>query len=511
MDAGVEETALYLVRFGVEITTKAKRTRARFQRRLARNLRAGLDAAGVGHRLEEKWSRILLHADDPAGAADVLRTTFGVHSFFRVDARIPAELDAVVERGEVLFRDRVRGRPFKVEARRSGQADFSAQEVRELLGAALNRYAPVNLSHPEVTVRVEARDGEAFLFSEGEEGPGGLPVGVEGRAVCLVSGGFDSAAAAWMALKRGVALDFVFCNLGGGAYERSVLQVAKVVADHWSHGAPPTMHVLDFDEPVEAMKGAVKPSYWQLVLKRLMYRAGERVAEEVGADALVTGEAIGQVSSQTLPNLRAIEEAVRYPVIRPLVTMDKPEIIALAHRVGTASLSAPIREYCDLLPGKPVTAARPEAARREEAKVDLSGVDTAVEGRKVFSMADLDPRELVSEYLFRRDVPEEAVVVDCRSHHHFRQWHWPGAVHHEASDLVRGFRRLDKDRTYLLYCSYGLVSADLAEQMQQHGYDAYAFRGGVNVLRAQARQREREDRRTRAGSVEAAGSTEGVT
>ena len=508
MDAQADGNALYLVRFGVEITTKARRTRSRFQRRLARNLQAGLDAAGVGHRLEEKWSRLLLHADDPAAAADVLRTTFGVHSFFPVEARIPAELEAVVERGEELFRDRVRGRPFKVEARRNGEADFQPQEVRERLGAALNRHAPVDLSHPEVTVRVEARDGEAFLYAAGENGPGGLPVGVEGRAICLVSGGFDSAAAAWLALKRGVALDFVFCNLGGGAYERSVLQVAKVVADQWSHGARPSMHVVDFDAPVEDLKSVVKPSYWQLLLKRLMYRVGERVAREVRADALVTGEAIGQVSSQTLPNLRAIEDAVSHPVIRPLVTMDKPEIIQLAGQVGTASLSAPIQEYCDLLPGKPVTAARVEAARQEERKLDLQLLGDAMASRKVLSLADLDPEELISDYLFLRQVPDDAVVVDCRSGEEYRQWHWPGAVHHDAADLSRGYRQFDKATMYLLYCSYGLVSADLAEQMQREGFEAYAFKGGVNALRAQARQKERSGTapRDQRGAIGATGA-----
>src|SRR5438445_705003 len=151
------------------------------------------------------------------------------------------------------------------------------------LGAALDRYGDVNLDHPDVTVFVEARDGEALFFSDHVAGAGGLPLGAEGRAVCLFSGGFDSPVAAWLLLKRGVALDYVFCNLGGEAYERSVVSVAKILADRWSHGYRPVLHAIDFTRPLEELRRAVEPRYRQVVLKRLMYRAAEAVARELRA------------------------------------------------------------------------------------------------------------------------------------------------------------------------------------------------------------------------------------
>src|SRR5690606_33566595 len=138
------------------------------------------------------------------------------------------------------------GRTFAVRARRSGTHPFGSADVMRALGAALNPGATVDLTNPEVEVAVEIRDQEVYFFSGRVAGIGGLPLGLERRALCLLCGGFDSAVAAWMMLKRGVQVDYVLFNLAGGAYERSVLQVAKVLADRWSYGTEPRLHVVDF-------------------------------------------------------------------------------------------------------------------------------------------------------------------------------------------------------------------------------------------------------------------------
>jgi thiamine biosynthesis protein ThiI len=258
-------------------------------------------------------------------------------------------------------------------------------------------------------------------------------------------------------LKRGIALDYVFCNLSGEAYERAVVSVAKILADEWSFGYSPKFHVVDFVESVEELKRAVEPKYWQVVLKRLMYRVGEAIAQRGGREAVVTGEAVGQVSSQTLGNLRAIDEVATLPVFRPLLGYDKVEIIRLAERIGTAVLSAHIREYCAIVPDKPVTHAKPHAARDGESRMDLSVLDRAVTGHRVLD--------------------------------HYRAWHYPGAERRDLSDLAAHFRKLDKARTYVLYCTFGVQSAYVAEAMQREGYEAYSFKGGLRQLVQYARDR----------------------
>jgi thiamine biosynthesis protein ThiI len=476
---------LSLVRIAPEIATKARGTRRRFQRRLARNIRDALGSAGIDARIEDRWSRIFVEAADPSTSGRIA-AVFGVASVSDVEARLPAALEAIVGAGEALYADRVRDRRFAVATRRAGRFPFSGQDVRVQLGAALNRYGTVDLDHPDVTVTVELREGEAFLYSGRWPGVGGLPLGVEGKAVALLSGGFDSPVAAWLMLKRGIALEYVFCNLGGAAYERSVLAVAKVLADQWSFGDRPVIHVLDFDAPLAELRRTVAQRYWQVVLKRLMYRAAEAVARAVRGEAVVTGESVGQVSSQTLGNLAAIDEATTLPVFRPLLGFDKNEIIARAERIGSAALSAQIREYCDITRYRPVTHASPQAARGEEAKMDLAVVDRAVAERKVVDLRALAAADLVAPYLFADDLPESTMVLDCREPHHYSAWHYPGAQRWDLADLAARFKDLDKTRRYVLYCSFGVQSAYIAEAMQRAGYEAYSFRGGVRELKRYA-------------------------
>lgn len=470
---------LLLVRLSSELTLKARRTRAQFMRQLLRNLKDALASTGAQSRVSEQWGRVYVRTDSPA-AIPVVARVFGISSYSVIDRQIEATVDNIVQHGVELYRDRVAGKRFAVRAHRVGTHDFRSKDIELHLGGNLRPFAQrVDLSHPEVTIQVEVRNNDAYLFSDRVEANGGLPVRVEGRAVSLISGGYDSAVSSWLMLKRGIELDYVFCNLGGDAYERAVVQVAKLLADEWSWGTQPRLHVVDFDLPLRALRATVRESYWQIVLKRLMYRAAAQVGHELKAHAIITGEAVGQVSSQTLPNLRAIEPASSLPVFRPLLGFDKEEIIARARLIGTAALSEQVKEYCAIAPGKPVTAASVERVNAEEQRIDPGVLDQAIAQRKIIDLRKLTMTDLTAGYLFTTEIPPDAVVIDCRPEAHYNAWHLEGAEHREEWELLRYFKRLDKNRKYVLYCAHGIQTAYLAEKMQNAGFEAYSFKGGL--------------------------------
>jgi tRNA uracil 4-sulfurtransferase len=474
---------LALLRLSAELSTKASGTRRRFMRRLLDNIRDALRTTGARSRVESQWARILVATSATPEQLDVLERVPGISSFSIVVARCPATLDDIVRTGVEQYGDLVKGKRFAVRARRSGRHPFSSSDVMRELGAALNVDSRVDLTHPDVEVEVDVREEEVHFFSGRRKGAGGLPLGVEGRAVCLLSGGFDSGVAAWMMLKRGVELDYVFCNLAGEAYERSVVQVGKILADGWSFGTRPRLHVIDFGPVVDDLRKRTRPRFWQLVLKRLMYSAAEAVAEEARAAVIVTGESIGQVSSQTLINLAAIERACTLPVFRPLIGFDKLDIIDLSRQIGTFDTSSKVKEYCAIAPGSPATGATADEIAEEESKLDRDVLAAALKTRKKLDLRAIRSADLILDYLFTDRVPEDAVVVDLRQEEEREAWHLPGSLHHQSWELTSNPRVLDRDRKYVVFCDQGLQAAQVAEAMQREGFEAYALRGGTRALR----------------------------
>ncbi len=476
---------LALLRFGGEVTLKSPATRRRFTKRLLKNLRDALKSSGSTGHVERDHDRVYVSASD-ASALTPLANCFGVQSLSPVTQRGWQSLDDIVEHAVELFADAVRNRTFGVRVRRVGSRDaipFRSQDVARAVGTALNRDAAgVDLGSPDVEVQLEIMPGQVYFFSQRVPGPGGLPLGVEGRAIALVSGGFDSAVAAWTMQKRGVVLDHVFCNMGGRDHQLGVLRVMKQIADHWSYGHRPHLHSIDFDAVTRDLREKGETRYWQVVLKRLMLRAGTMIAEEREAPAIITGDAVGQVSSQTLQNMAVISEATRTPVLRPLVGFNKDEIIAIARRIGTEDLSKDVAEYCAMVPSRPATSASLEVILKEERKLDPSLLERAVAERSVIDLRAIDLSSAESGSLETRDLSNDAVLIDLRSAAAYRGWHYDGALHLEFNEALRAFPHFDKANDYVLVCEFGLKSAHLAELMQRDGFRASHFGRGLKDL-----------------------------
>ncbi|MFK7827804.1 MAG: tRNA uracil 4-sulfurtransferase ThiI [Oligoflexales bacterium] len=471
-----------LIRFSGEITIKSTQVRKQFQSRLVKNIKDGFKRSGIEIKVGQEWGRIFVDFEKSEGLT-VLDRIYGIQSYSIVEHECRAEIKEIVDKGLEYYGDMVVGKSFCVKARRNGTHEFSSMDIQKSLGAALNtKGLKVKLHNPEVCIFVEIKDERCLFFTDIIKGAAGLPLGTAGRAVCLLSGGFDSPVAAWMLQKRGVTCEFLLCNLAGEAYERSVLKTAKLMADRWNFGFYPKFHVVDFTEIVKQIKERVAARFSQVILKRMFYKTAEMLTESTGAEAIITGEAIGQVSSQTLTNLKTIEEAIHTPVMRPLVGFDKGDIIELSRLVGTHDISASIQEFCQLVPAKPATACKVEVARSEEAKLDLSALDSAFASRKIIDLIALSKNDMSTPYIFKSEVPIDAVVVDCRTKSEFDLWHYKNAIHKEYYDLLSNYKSLVKSKEYVLYCAVGMQSALVAEKMQADGFLAYSFQGGARSL-----------------------------
>ncbi len=498
---------LLILRLAGDFYTKARNTRLRFQRRLSQNIKDALKSHGIPNRLETTWSRYYVEIPEsvnPDAALEILPRVFGIQSVSLVERRPWETMDDIVRHGVEAFGDSIggiQGRTFAVRASRRGGRErlpFDSMDVERALGFALLQRSPtakVNLREPEVTAHVELEPGLIHLFHDKHRGHGGLPVGVEGRALSLVSGGFDSAVASWLMLKRGVQLDYLFCNLGGASHRLGVLKVMKVVTDRWSYGYRPRLYEIDFRPLLKDLQEKNHPRNWQIVLKRLMLHAGERLARRNRSLALITGDAMGQVSSQTLQNLAVISQAVMpsMPVLRPLVGFNKEEILAIARRIGVFDLAAAVGEYCDLLPKKPATRAPLSEVLRGEAAMDPKQLFAQVKARTAYDVRGLSESDLGPTGLETDRVPEDATVLDLRPKSSWQTWHYPGALQMDFQQALQAFPSFDRDRGYVLVCEVGLKSAHLAERMQEAGFQAWNFRGGLKEMMVLARTGKRAE------------------
>ncbi len=471
----------YLLR-PAELVLKSAPVRRRMMRRLADNLEAGLRRRGIPYTLTRAWDRFVLEA--PPEAEAVLRHLFGLRSFSPVE-RIPSvEMEAIIEAGVRKFSPLVKGKTFAVRARRSAAVALSARAMERELGARLVAAGGrVDLSRPEITCYVDVREGETYLYHARMAAPGGLPLGVDVPALVLISGGFDSAVAAWMMMRRGVPVRFLFFELGGCAHRAGAMGVALRLFEAWMFGDEEAwLDILPGQEIVSRIQERIPERYWNVMLKRAFYQIASRVAREEHLHGIVTGEAVGQVSSQTLSNLDALSVEFPYPVWRPLLALEKEEIVQRAREIGTAAISERVAEYCAITPRKPSTRVPPERVLDMEAALGgAAWYDAMASRRERVWLRDLDWMVVHQLEVSTDTLLPDAVWIDLRSEGPPLSG---GATVLRMSPgaLRERMETLDASREYLLFCERGMLSADLAHLMRERGFRAYAYRGGTARL-----------------------------
>jgi len=383
-----------LCRYG-EIFLKSG-NRRRFERTLRANVAAALAGLnGVG--IDMPHGRIVVHADSALAdeACARIERVFGLVSL-SVATRVPADIEAIgaaaVRAARAALDSPAPPASFKIESRRSDKRfPMRSPEISATIGSRVvaETGLAVDVHRPALTIGVEVATDTVFVYAGVRAAPGGLPVGTAGTGLLLLSGGIDSPVAGWLAAKRGLALDAVYFHSPPFIGERSrdkVLALGKILA-RWQ--ALRSITVVPFTDAQKQLREAGPAELAVVLYRRMMMRVADALADQSHADALVTGENLGQVASQTIQNLSAIEGAARRLVLRPLATYDKVETTALARRIGTYETSIlPFEDCCSLfVPAHPATSARPADAEKAEATLDVAGlVATAVAASERISL-----------------------------------------------------------------------------------------------------------------------------
>jgi len=366
-----------------EIVLKG-RNRQQFERILHGNIRAALRETGVPVDMRQREGVVLLRVADgesrgPAGwwaaagqIADRVRDVPGIVTVAQ-PLRVAKTPEAVAAAAVAL----TAGKPgsFAVRARRRDKRfPLTSAQLAVLVGREVQEAhgLPVNLSRPDLTVFIEVDSDEVFVFTEGLPGQGGLPVGMSGRGVALMSGGIDSPVAAYRMMRRGLRCFFLHFSGMPLTGPESIYKAYALVRglDRFQGGS--RLFVVPFGKAQQALASSGADRLQIVAQRRLMLKTGEALARRLGGTALITGDSLGQVSSQTLANLTALDDAVRLPILRPLIGWDKSEIMAEARRIRTLAISElPDQDCCTMLtPRRVETRARIDDLRRIEGRLD---------------------------------------------------------------------------------------------------------------------------------------------
>ncbi|AMD01031.1 tRNA uracil 4-sulfurtransferase ThiI [Halomonas chromatireducens] len=490
----------YLLKLFPEITIKSRSVRRQMTRCLVSNVRNVLRPLGNDIRVEGSWDALHVRLPELATVEwgrqveDALTCIPGIHEVQRVDELPLLSFDATAQHLLAAWQASLVDRSFRVTVKRRGRHDFTSEEMERHLGQALLDAVPsarVNLGRPDVEVRVDVIDNRLRIVRHRRPGLGGYPLGVQGQAMTLISGGYDSPVAAWKMIRRGVKTHFLFFDLGGAGHEQAVREVCHHLWQAYGRSHRVHFFSVPFEGVVAELQRSIPDGLIGVVLKRMMMRASSRIAARARIPMLVTGDAIAQVSSQSLTNLALIDEASDLPILRPLVAEDKQDIIDTARRIGTARFAEVMPEVCGAISQRPNTQAQRPRVVAAEQHFDFSVLDAAIDHVTltrserlleqvapkaeaplfvVQSAQALAQEKNVSVIDIRPDIERETTPLTLPS---------VECLQIPFYDLQAQAETLPADRRYLLYCDQGLMSRMQALHLLDRGLTHFGIYRGA--------------------------------
>ena len=474
----------FIVKVFPEIIIKSPPVRKRFIKQLRDNLRRLLADLGVDIDVQRDWEKIEVvapgaDASVTAQVAEVLAHTPGIANFSLIQAYPLGDLEDIFQKTLAHWRDALAGKTFCVRVKRHGKHDFSSVDVEKFVGGGLlhnSQAKGVDLHSPDIIVPLEIKWERLFVIASKTQGLGGFPLGAQDPVLSLISGGFDSTVSTYLCIKRGLRAHYCFFNLGGRAHEIGVKEVAYYLWNKYGASHRVKFVTVPFEDVVREILEKVENAYMGVVLKRMMLRAAEQVAESLEIPALVTGESVAQVSSQTLVNLNVIDRATDMVVLRPLATMDKGEIIDISRKIGTETFAASMPEYCGVISVNPTTRAKLARVEAEEENFDMAVLQRAIDERIAQNIDEIvdDLNADLTVPIVADVVGADQVVIDIR--HPDEEEANPLKLLNVTIEKIpfyslnKQFPQLDTSKQYLLYCQKGVMSQLHAANLKDAGH-----------------------------------------
>ncbi|XPF96220.1 tRNA uracil 4-sulfurtransferase ThiI [Colwellia sp. RE-S-Sl-9] len=474
----------FIVKLQSEITIKSRPVRKRFTKILESNLKTVLRRVDEQITARMTWDNIEVNTpnDSPENRKKVIETLKcvpGIPMFLEVEQTDFTDLHSIYEKTIALHAKTIENKTFCVRVKRTGNHDFKSIQVEQYVGGGLNQAvesAKVKLSKPDVTIHLEIKNEKLFIVTERHKGLGGFPIATQEDVLSLMSGGFDSAVASYQMIKKGARTHYCFFNLGGSAHEIGVKQVSYYLWNKFGASHKVKFFAIDFEPVVAEILEKVENGQMGVILKRMMMRAAEKVAARAKIQALVTGEALGQVSSQTLTNLNVIDRVTETLILRPLTAYDKQDIIDIARQIGTEDFSKTIPEYCGVISNKPTVKAVLSKIEQEESNFDFDILDDVVKNTRLYDIRDIatETEAEIKAVEMVDQLDESAIVVDIRSpeeeDNNPLELDKVEVIHIPFYKLATKFGDLAKDKDYFLYCDQGVMSKLQALYLLDNGF-----------------------------------------
>ena len=474
----------FIIKLHPEINIKSRSVRQRMGKLLQGNIRNVLKHLDENVKIRSEWDKLIVRSpldEHRQAMIDALACVPGIQFFLEVQEHKVSTLEEILTHTEAVFGPLLAGKTFCVRAKRRGQQIFSSLDVERFVGGALNERcntAGVQLKNPEVQVNLELDGERLYLVDQQYPGLGGYPIASQESVLSLMSGGYDSGVSSYQLIRRGSRVHYCFFNLGGPEHEAGVREVVYYLWKKYGSSHRVKFISVPFEGVVGEILEKVENGYMGVILKRMMMRAGTAVAERLAIKALVTGEAMGQVSSQTVTNLNVIDRVTEMLIMRPLIASDKQDIIDVARHIGTAPFAEKMPEYCGVISSSPTIKAKLGRVAEAESHFDFSVLDEAIESAFVQDVRELEHQRVLPEVEFTASVGEgepNEIILDIRPPEEEEAAPLT-VVGREVKvipffKLLSKFSELDASKTYLLYCDRGVMSRLQAIHLKEQGFE----------------------------------------